>query len=103
MSLSWAGVLPREETETEEDRAIALLPADEKQVVERLKRRIKESGDPNAARELRAWLDRAKEAAPAEVDVAAMSRQQRDWMIARLDAEYRAMQEGVKAFRLLDP
>jgi hypothetical protein len=63
-------------------------------VVERLRRRIKETGDPNAARELRAWLDRAKEAAPVEVDVAVMSRQQRDWMIARLDADYKAMMAG---------
>jgi hypothetical protein len=37
------------------------------------------------------------------VDVAAMTRQQRDWMIARLDEEYRRMQEGMRAFRLLGP
>jgi hypothetical protein len=67
---------------------------DEQGVIERLKRRVEETGDPQAARELRAWLDRAKEAAPDVVDVAAMSREQRDWMIARMDANYRAMMAG---------
>jgi hypothetical protein len=94
---------PQPEAESDEDRAIQLLPADEKEVVQRLRKRIKDTGDPNAARELRAWLDRAKEAAPKEVDVREMTRVQRDWMIARLDEEYRAMQEGMRAFRLLGP
>jgi hypothetical protein len=32
-----------------------------------------------------------------------MSRQQRDWMIARLDAEYKLMEERAKASRVLGP
>jgi hypothetical protein len=39
----------------------------------------------------------------AQPDPPALSRRQRDWMIARLDADYKQMTEGAKAFWRLGP
>src|SRR4051812_5961375 len=98
------GERERQDSENKTDaQDLGDLEIDERDVIERLNRRVHEPGDPNAARELRAWLDRANEQAPEELDLDALTRREAKWMLARLHEQYERMTRGAQAFRLLGP
>ena len=70
---------------------------DEAEVVAALRKKAR-AGDANAARELRAWLDRKQER-PTEVDAAALSRGLRDEILRRLLLEIENDRRIVPAWR----